>query len=437
MLTMKPDDIAAFLLRRLHEVQARLGLSQSGDGSSRFADVIDSMGLVEFVGLVAEDCGVEPEAIERATGRRFSTLAELAEAMHAAGLVPGDVRSEVGSVLSQVDNSRGAPTQGVNTPRSPGTTTAPSVYVASVAVRLPAARQPAEEIDDLLNRPSGWFAGHTGIESRCLWGADNALDAAATAALECLARAKTARDSVSVLLATGEAPPVAVGLAQALHARIGLPAGCVALEVGGACTGLVTALWLGRRFLNAGGSALIVAVEAPSHWLTLLPGAAGETAALFGDGAGACLLTTGETGGRRIRDVVLSGDGNAGHLFQALPGPGGVVLHMQGPTLASRAVRLVAATVRELAQRNSLTVSDLEAVVVHGGNGRLPRLLARRLGLPEERIISETVHTGNLGSVSLPAAWMAHPAAAGPAIWAAIGAGLTWGAVLLDPLTTP
>ena len=80
-----------------------------------------------------------------------------------------------------------------------------------------------------------------------------------------------------------------------------------------------------------------------------------------------------------------------------------------------------------------LAASDLEAVYVHGGNGRLPGLLARRLGLPQERIRSDTAHTGNLGSVSLPAAWTSQPAEKGSVVWAAIGAGLSWGALLLDP----
>jgi hypothetical protein len=86
---MNPDDLAAHLLRRLHEVQARLHLAPAGDVSACFADVIDSMGLVEFIGQVAEDCGVESETIERAAGRRFSTVAALAQALHTAGLVPG------------------------------------------------------------------------------------------------------------------------------------------------------------------------------------------------------------------------------------------------------------------------------------------------------------------------------------------------------------
>ena len=417
MLDRNPDELVAHLLRRLHEVQARLGLMPEGDESARFADLIDSMGMVEFIGQLADDCAVEPEDVERAAGRRFGTVTELGKALHAAGLSPRkvDVATSPALVAPAVPGER-------------------SVWLAGVAVRLPVLRQPAEQIDALLDRPRGWFASHTGIETRCVWGEEDALDATAQAARECLERAAIPREKVTALLVTSEAPPQAVGLGQALHQRLGLPTTCVALEVGGACTGLIAALWLGRRIITAGGVVLIIAVEAPSRWLRLQPGPAGETAALFGDGAGACLLTDNPTpAGRCVRDIVLTGDGSAAHLFQALPGPEGVLLSMAGPTLASRALRVVAGCVGQLAGQHGLTANDLEAVYVHGGNGRLPGLLARRLGLPVERIRSDTAHTGNLGSVSLPAAWSAQPAETGTVMWAAIGAGLTWGAVLLDP----
>jgi 3-oxoacyl-[acyl-carrier-protein] synthase-3 len=452
---MNADELASHLLHRLHEVQTRLHLAPAGDIAARFADVIDSMGMVEFIGQLADDCSVEPEVIERAAGRRFSTVGALAQALRAANVLPRVASSAAHKpdapardVLTPPPSPLPEAERGSHKPDAPAreAATVPSLArracespvaeacVASVAVRLPGVRQLAEEVDDLLGRPKGWFLSHSGIEARCLWGMEDALDAAAQAGRECLNAAGTAREDVSVLLATGEAPPVAVGLAQALHARLGLPPACLALEVGGACTGLVAALWLGQRLLTAGGAVLVVAVEAPSRWLAIQPGAAGETAALFTDGAGACMLKARPmAGSRRIRDVMLAGDGTAGHLFQALPAAGGVRLHMEGPALASRAVRLVAATVRDLVERNNISFSELEALVVHGGNGRLPGLLARRLGLPDERIRSETGRTGNLGSVSLPAAWAAGPSGSGPVVWAAIGAGLTWGAVLLDP----
>jgi 3-oxoacyl-[acyl-carrier-protein] synthase-3 len=99
---------------------------------------------------------------------------------------------------------------------------------------------------------------------------------------------------------------------------------------------------------------------------------------------------------------------------------------MEGPALAGRALHVMAQTVRELARGHGLSVADLEAVVAHGGNGRLPALLARELGLPVGRVWSETPHLGNLGSASLPAAWAAHaPGPRGPVVWTAAGAGLT------------
>jgi 3-oxoacyl-[acyl-carrier-protein] synthase III len=91
----------------------------------------------------------------------------------------------------------------------------------------------------------------------------------------------------------------------------------------------------------------------------------------------------------------------------------------------------MAQSVRDLAERHGLPVSDLNAVVVHGGNGRLPNLIAMQLNLPPERIWSQTANTGNLGSASLPVAWAMHPEwPTGPVAWTAVGAGLTWAAAL-------
>jgi hypothetical protein len=79
-------DLTAHLLRRLREVQENLGLGASAHGPDvRFAEAVDSMGLVELIGVVADDCGVTPEVVERAAGRRFGTVGELAAALSAAG----------------------------------------------------------------------------------------------------------------------------------------------------------------------------------------------------------------------------------------------------------------------------------------------------------------------------------------------------------------
>jgi 3-oxoacyl-[acyl-carrier-protein] synthase-3 len=406
------------LLDHLRQVQGTLGIAPTAaDATIRFADAVDSMGLVEFLALVAQDCGVSVEAVEQAAGRRFGTVAELATALAAAGLAlerPGDAAESL--------------TAAVATPHL-----FPPVWLAATAVRLPTARQTAAEIDAMLGRPPGWFAAHAGIRGRGVWADQDAVDVAARAAADCLEQAEVPTSAVAALLVVSEAPPLPVGLAAALHYRIGLPAYCVALEVGGACTGFLSALWIARRLLTE-GPALIVAVEAPSRWLATWPGPAGEAAGLFGDGAAACLLTGQSTGTNPLSllDIVLETDGGAGSLLGVRHAAGGFEVAMDGPPLAQRALRGMARSVRTLARRHGVEVADLDAVVMHGGNGRMPALLARQLGLPAERVVSATAGAGNLGAASLPAAWAARPVGTTVA-WTAAGAGLQWGAALWGP----
>ncbi len=104
---------------------------------------------------------------------------------------------------------------------------------------------------------------------------------------------------------------------------------------------------------------------------------------------------------------------------------------MDGTALAGRAVRAMAGVVHELTLRNGLTPGDLAGVVAHGGNGRMPAVLARQLGLPAGRVWSEAPRAGNLGAASLPVAWAAQrPRPPGPVVWTAAGAGLAWGGIL-------
>jgi 3-oxoacyl-[acyl-carrier-protein] synthase-3 len=195
-------------------------------------------------------------------------------------------------------------------------------------------------------------------------------------------------------------------------------------------------LWTAQRLLVDTAAVLVIAVEAPSRWLPLSPSPAGEAAALFGDAAAACLLTAQPLRANtfRLRDIVLGTDGTAGPLLRVEKGSGhGAELHMDGIALAHRAIRTMADTVRQMCARHGLRVDQLAAIIAHGGNGRMPALLARRLALPCQRVYSEAARTGNLGSASLPAAWTACDLAAShPVIWTAVGAGLQWGAALFD-----
>jgi len=375
------------------------------------------MGLVEFLLQAADECDTTPDAIEACVKREFGTVRELAMAMHTAGLTPRGEQARPVPASAVVTDSNRADR---------------GCWLGAVAVQLPATVQSADEINAILQRPPAWLQQHAGIESRRLWNSDDPLTAAADAGRQCLSRAGLKPSDVGALLVTSEAPPLLLGLAASLQHRLGVPAGTPALEVGGACTGFLAAVWLGRHILPRAHAVLVLAVEAPSRLLQLEPGPAGEAAALFGDGAAACILCDKPVGDGAVPviDVAVGADGSGAHLLSVERLAASLSLRMDGQALAGRAVRVMAERGHALLQQHGLTPGDVRAVVAHGGNGRMPALLARKLDLPPERMWSETACLGNLGSATLPAAWAARGPLAGPVLWTAVGAGLTWATAL-------
>jgi 3-oxoacyl-[acyl-carrier-protein] synthase-3 len=423
---MVPDSqqLLCHILNRLRQVRRTLGPEPNPDVTAdiRLGDQLDSMGLVEFVALLADDCGVSAAAIEGSVQQRFGTVRELAEALGQAGLAPR--RSGTAQVVAS----------------APGPTVEQALgWLGGISLRLPDTVQPAEEVDTLLQRPPGWLLRHAGIRRRHLWREQDPLAAATEAGLASLRETGLLLEEVGALLVTSEAPPLLAGMAAALHHRLNLRPETVALEVGGACTGFLAALWLARSLLPRLDTVLLLCVETPSTYLQVQPGPAGEAAALFGDAAAACVVSHQARGAGfwPVRAVRLQMHGDAGDCLHVRTTSAGLAeVRMEGLRLAELAINLMAEQARALAAEHGLSVEEVQAVIAHGGNGRMPALLARRLGLPPERVWSQAAATGNLGSASLPAAWAAHQQQiSGPLLWTAAGAGLTGGAALTGTVT--
>ncbi len=405
------------LLRRVREVRATLGLTEMvDDAGAQFAELLDSMGMVEFLMLVARDHGVPVSRIEECVGHQFTTLAGLAEGLRRANLTaysPSEPRAEC------------------TTSRELRHTSA--LRLAATAVRLPRETQWAEQINRALGRPAGWLETRAGIRARHVWREEDPLDAAAETGRECLEAARLLPEEIGVLLTTSEAPPLAVGLAAALHHRLNLRPQVPALEIGGACVGFLAGLRVGSALGKELGPVLLVAVEAPSRYLRLEATPSGEAAALLGDGAAAAVVSPAEdSDGVTLGEITLSTDGASRLLVQVDWNEGRPHLHLGGSRLVSRAVHAMGEAVRDLLAACGLNLEDLTGIVAHGGNGRMPGLLARELGLPRQGIWSTTAETGNLGSASLPFAWHSRPTDRhGWVVWTAAGAGLTAGAALM------
>lgn len=244
--TAKVQTIAVHLLERIRQVQVAMAWPgpPAANIHEKFADLLDSMGLVEFLLQIAEEFGTTPEIIEQAVNRQFGTVWELAEAMATRGLAPVSTSSKPEIMVK---------------PQTIGVSTGQCWLVGSAAC-LPQTVQPAAQIDRLINHPEGWLQERTGIEERRIWGEQDSLTAAAEAGKTCLVQAGLNSGDVGALLVTSEAPPLLLGLAAALHQRLGLPAHVAALEVGNACTGFLAALYLARDLVQRAGSVLIIAL---------------------------------------------------------------------------------------------------------------------------------------------------------------------------------
>lgn len=410
--------VAEHILQRIRQVQAIVAWPgpPAANVHEAFSDLLDSMGMVEFLLQLAEDYHSTPEAIEQAANRQFGTVLQLAEALTAKGLAPVRQSSPMPKDIPSM--------------QSGGTG---KCWLAGGAACLPKTQQSAADINQKISQPQGWLEERAGIQQRRIWDEQDPLTAAAEAGRICLDRAGLAPNALGALLVTSEAPPLLLGLAAAVHQRLGLKANVAALAVGNACNGFLAALWLARDLVGRAGAVLIITVEAPSKFLKLKPGPEGDFAALFGDAAAACLLCDQPIGNQpvELNDIALATDGSGASLLQVTGwNQGSVSVAMMGKALSTRAVRAMAQAAQALAEKHGLDMSQVEAVICHGGNGRMPALVARQLGLAPERVWSETSHTGNLGSASLPVAWALRGPVSGPVLWTAVGAGLTWGAAL-------
>jgi len=156
-----------------------------------------------------------------------------------------------------------------------------------------------------------------------------------------------------------------------------------------------------------------------------------NTAILFGDGAGACLLDA-ERGAARIVDHAMYSDGNFADSLALQPDG---TLSMNGRSVILQASRKLPRVISEILERNRLSAADVPVFLMHQANQNLMDGVARALRVPADRFFSNIGKYGNTSSASLFIAAAEWQAGGGfqqgaPAVFAAFGAGFHWGALL-------
>jgi 3-oxoacyl-[acyl-carrier-protein] synthase-3 len=306
-------------------------------------------------------------------------------------------------------------------------------YLRSFGCALPAERVGNEALAARTGRDAAQILAQTGIRERRYAPANvSVVDLGLEAANDCLRRAAiTAQELGLILFSSGTADRVFPGPASALAARLGLnstPAIDLPIASAGSLIGIAVAADLAERY----GSILIVAAEIMSR---RIEDADPDTAILFGDGAGACLVSR-DSGFARIVDSALYTDGNSA---DSLYLPTGGKLQMNGLAVIMHASRKLPRAVGDLLGKHGIPVGNVGVYLMHQANGNLLRKVAAALKVSEDRVFCNVDSYGNTSSASLLIAatewWDACPKPiASPIVLAAFGAGFNWGVVLAEPV---
>ena len=305
-----------------------------------------------------------------------------------------------------------------------------------------------------MNTSDAWIQERTGIRERRWFepGKDSVAGMAASACRQALTMAGADASEVDfIVFATITPDYYFPGSGVLLQRELGL--GPVpALDIRNQCSGFVYALSLADQYIRNGvyRNVLVVGSEIQSSALDISDEGR-AMAVIFGDGAGAVLLSRSEEKEYGIIDSILYSDGNfAEELILKDPGSSRPLRHiedlalqaadtrpfMNGNQVFRHAVQRFPEVTLEILHKNGFTKDDLSLLIPHQANLRITRYIQDQLGLSEEKIVSNIERFGNTTAASIPIA-LSEANQAGRlkqgdlVCLTAFGSGFTWGANLM------
>jgi len=311
--------------------------------------------------------------------------------------------------------------------------------VLGLGSALPKRRVDNEELAQTVDTTDAWIVERTGIRSRYIAGDGETTASLATdAARQALDHAGIAATDIDlIVLATATPDQTFPSSATKVQAALGIN-DCVAFDVHAVCTGFLYALSVADSMLRSGNAtkALVIGAETFSR---ILDWDDRGTCVLFGDGAGALVLSS-EEGDGGILATRLHADGRHNDLLFVDGGPSttGTVgkLRMKGREVFRHAVVNLAQVLNEVLAAANLTADDVDWVVPHQANARILDATAKKLGLPPEKIVVTVDRHANTSAASVPLAFDTavkdgRIKRGDIVVLEAMGGGFTWGAAAL------
>jgi 3-oxoacyl-[acyl-carrier-protein] synthase-3 len=375
------------LVRHCLEGALRAGDSLPADDDDWIeTGLLDSMSLVDVLLCVEKSVGLTG-LIDEMEGRPPRCTAGLVAALQAA--------------LSEHASAKAPKRSFAN--RETGV----AVGLVGWGTALGSQRVAADVIERRFSLAVGTLSERAGIESVVQVSAgETEVVLASHACTLALARAGIDASAVDWILTTSETFLGYPSLGALIHTQLRAPEVCGVLDIGGACVGLLNAMFIGSNLITAGLARSVLVASADVHSRVLTPGAIdGTFGGLFGDGASAFVLSSADGNSEdasapyRFGRFAFGCDGSHADALQLhLTPPQSVSLQFNGEALARAAVRRLGEIFAELEKLNEVSRFQASGFALHQPNPRLVSVLAKEAEIPIERIPLVSKTYGNLGS---------------------------------------
>ena len=326
-------------------------------------------------------------------------------------------------------------------------------YIAGVGHYLPEKVVTNSDLEKMMDTSDAWIRERTGIfERRFVREGENNSELAEKATRRALERAGMDVNQIEfIIFATLSAEYFFPGSGCVLQERLGLP-GIGALDIRNQCSGFIYGLSVADQYIKSGmyQNILVVGSEVQSRGLNLTTEGR-DVAVIFGDGAGAVLVSRTDDKQKGILSTHLHADGRfVKELWCEDPGSmknprltpdiissSSIWPHMNGKYVFKHAVTRFPEVIIEALQTAGHHVQDVDLVIPHQANQRITEAVRMRLELPEEKVYSNIARVGNTTAASIPIA-MSEAIDEGLiregslVCLAAFGSGFTWASAIIQ-----
>ncbi|NDV21111.1 beta-ketoacyl-ACP synthase III [Desulfovibrio sp. JC022] len=322
-------------------------------------------------------------------------------------------------------------------------------HIRGLGFHVPERLYTNSDLEKFVDTNDEWITTRTGIKQRHVVEDETCLDLAYEASLKALKAADMkAEELTHVIIATFTGDMPVPTTSCLLMERLGIK-NIAAMDLSAACSGFVYAIEVARALINLDPTAKILVcgaevVTSRVNWEDR------STCVLFGDGAGAAVMTAGTDGEPgKVLDTLVRANGGPG-MNLTIKGAGSAYpykmgdtvgaenfVEMQGREIYKHAVRSMTSISNEILEKQGLTTEDVDVLLPHQANMRIIEAVGKKLKIPREKVFANVDKYGNTSAASIPIA-LADAKESGfikdgdLVLLATFGGGLTWGSSLIQ-----